>query len=156
MWALAPLIGTGAAIASGADFWATFRIFLAGFLPLLVFIASFVNPKSFWNLTAFDIACGSFSLLALIVWGAVDSPRAAVLLAALGDGFASIPTIVKAWKYPETETGVTYLASLASVVLVIPSIPVWNIENSAFQVYLLVVNILLLIAVYRSRLGFFK
>lgn len=34
-----------------------------------------------------------------------------------------------------------------------PPIPRWNIENSAFQVYLLVANAFLLFAVYRKCLG---
>ncbi|MCB0310251.1 MAG: hypothetical protein KDD42_03385, partial [Bdellovibrionales bacterium] len=91
---------------------------------------------------------------ALIFWGLADSPRMAILLAASGDGLASLPTVIKAWKYPETETGVTYIASFVSVILVVPSIPEWNIENSAFQVYLLIANALLLIAVYRKKLSF--
>lgn len=151
MWALAPLIGTAAALYAHADTWATIRIFLAGFIPLLVFIASFANPKSYWKLNTFDFLCGACSLLALIVWGIVDSPRLAILLAATGDGFAAFPTILKAWKYPETETGTIYIASFVAVLLIIPSIPVWNIENSAFQIYLLVVNTLLIFAVYRKR-----
>ncbi|RIL12150.1 MAG: hypothetical protein DCC75_00960 [Proteobacteria bacterium] len=155
MWALAPLVGTAAAIGSDADIWATVRTFLAGFLPLLVFAASFVNPKSYWNLTTFDLLCGALSLLALVVWLGVDSPRLAILLAASGDGLACIPTVIKAWRYPETETGSTYIASFVSVVMVIPSIPAWNIENSAFQIYLLIANTLLLIAVYRKRLSSF-
>ena len=154
MWALAPLIGTFAALSSGADFWATVRIFLAGFLPLLVLLVSFVNPQSFWKLTRFDLACGVLSLNAILAWAIVDAPRAAILLAASGDAFACIPTIRKAWRYPETETGITYLASWVSVVLVLPSIPVWNIENAAFQVFLLVANSMLLFSVYRGKLGF--
>jgi hypothetical protein len=153
MWALAPLIGTAAAIASGADMWATIRIFLAGFLPLLVIISSFFNRNSFWKLTIFDFVCGGFSLFALIIWGAVDSPNTAILLSAVGDGFAAMPTIVKAWRFPETETGSAYIASLLSVIMVIPSIPTWNIENSAFQIYLLVVNVLLVFSVYRRKLS---
>ena len=153
MWALAPLIGTAAALAADADFWATSRIFLAGFLPLLVFFASFLNRKSYWELTTFDLLCGLCSVLALLVWFAVDSPRLAILFAATGDGFASLPTIRKAWKFPETETGLTYIASFVSVVLIIPSIPQWDIENSAFQVYLLTANTLLLFAVYSKKLG---
>jgi len=153
MWALAPLIGTGAALSSDADFWATVRIFLAGFFPLLVFLASFANRQSYWKLTILDLLCGMLAIAALIFWGVVDSPRMAILLAASGDGLASLPTVIKAWKYPETETGVTYIASFVSVVLVIPSIPVWNVENSAFQVYLLIANTLLLIAVYRKNLA---
>ncbi|MEK7719659.1 MAG: hypothetical protein AAB347_08635, partial [Bacteroidota bacterium] len=147
-----PLIGTAAALYAHADIWATVRIFLAGFLPLIVFIASFINRQSFWKLTPFDFLCGACSVLALIVWGLIDSPQYAILLAAVGDGFASIPTIVKAWKFPETETGITYLASFVAVVLIIPSIPRWDIENSAFQIYLLIVNALLLFAVYKKRI----
>lgn len=153
MWALAPLVGTAAAFSAHADVWATTRIFLAGFLPLLVFLSSFINPQSYWKLSAFDILCGVCTLLAFIIWGVVDSPRSAILLAAIGDGFASLPTIRKAWKYPETETGLTYIASFVSVLLIIPSIPKWNIENSAFQVYLLIANTFLLFAVYRKRLS---
>lgn len=155
MWALAPLIGTVAAYSAQADFWATVRIFLAGFLPLLVFLASFVNNKSYWKLTLFDVICGLLSLLGLVFWGITSVPQSAILLAVIGDAFAALPTIKKAWLFPKTETGITYIASLISVLLVIPSIPVWNIENSAFQVYLLISNILLLIAVYRKR-GFMK
>jgi len=154
MWALAPLIGTAAALYAEADIWATSRIFLAGFLPLIVFSASFINPKSYWKLTTFDLLCGACSVLALLLWIGIDSPRLAILFAALGDGFAAVPTIRKAWKNPETETGLTYLAGFLSVVLIIPSIPKWDIENSAFQIYLLIANSFLLFSVYRKRLRF--
>lgn len=154
MWVLAPLVGTAAAISAQADLWATVRIFLAGFLPLLVFAASFLNRQSYWRITLFDFLCGACSLLALVLWGIVGFPRSAILLAAIGDGFASLPTIRKAWIYPETETGLTYVASLVSVLLIIPSIPRWNIENSAFQIYLLAANTILVLAIYRKRFGF--
>lgn len=154
LWALAPIIGTAAALSANADGWATVRVFLSGFLPLIVFIASFVNPKSYWKLTAFDVACGACALLAIGVWSLADSPRLAILLLALGDGFAALPTIRKAWQHPETETGFTYIASLISCILILPSIPNWNIENSAFQIYLLIANSLLLFSVYRKHLGF--
>lgn len=154
MWALVALIGTGAALSAGADLWGTARIFLAGFIPLLVFVASFINKNSYWKLSFFDAVCGFFSLVALVCWGLAESPRIAILLAAIGDGFAALPTVVKTWRYPETETGTTFVASLISVLLVLPSIPVWNIENASFQVYLIVINTALVIAAYRQR--FFK
>ena len=153
MWALAPLVGASTAISAQADFWATARIFLAGLLPLIIFLASFANSKSYCKLTPFDIACGAFSFLALLAWLGVNSPITAILLAATGDGLASLPTIKKAWLYPETETKITYIASFVSLILIIPSIPVWNIENAAFQTYLLIANALLLIAVYRKNIS---
>ena len=145
------IIGTAAAISAGADPWATTRIFLAGFIPLLVFSASFVNKQSYWKLTFFDFMCGALSLAALLAWLLFRSTDIAILFAAIGDGFAALPTIIKSLKHPETESGFIFVASLASVLLILPSIPVWNIQNSAFQIYLLVVNSFLILAIYRKR-----
>ncbi len=152
MWALAPLIGTGAAIAAGADAWTAVRTFMAGFIPLMVFIASFWNTQSYWKTTSFDIGCGSLSLVAIVAWLFLGAPAWAVPIAAFGDFLAALPTIVKAWKFPETETGITYIFSLISVLLVLPSIHVWDMQSSSFQIYLLVVNTMLIVAVYRKRI----
>ena len=152
LWAIAPLIGTGAAISAHADIWGTARIFLAGFIPLIVICFAFANKRSYWKLGRFDYLCGTFSLLALIIWLSVGLPKIAIVFAALADGFAAIQTIRKAWRHPETETGITHVSSLLGVLLVLPSIPNWQVENWAFQAYLVVCNSLLVIAVYRNRI----
>lgn len=151
-WALLPLIGTAAALELNADIWATFRIFLAGFFPLVIFAVSFTNKRGYWHLTFFDWFCAFCALLAIAVWFFMNTPRMAILFAVIGDTFACLPTIYKAWKYPDTETGFTYGINLIGALLVIPSIPVWNIENSAFQIYLIGVNLILAVAVYRKKL----
>jgi hypothetical protein len=153
LWAIAPLIGTAATVASGAEPWAVVRVFLAGFMPLLVLLASFINRQSYWRLNRFDLGCGALSVAALIVWGAADSPRLAILLAAAGDGFAAIPTLTKAWRFPETETRAMFIGSFLSSILVIPSISAWNIENAAFTIYLALASALMLFALYRKQLG---
>jgi len=156
-WAFIPLLGVTASISNGADLWASFRVFIAGLIPLMVFLASFVNRNSYWKLTKLDIICGLFCIAGIVIWAFIDSPKLAIVIFATADGFAALPTIVKAWKFPETETKLTYIAASISMIIVIPSIPVWNIENAAFQVYLMVVNTLLLFAVYRkSILKYFK
>ena len=155
MWALSPLISTAAALTAGADLWATARIWMAGLVPLLILLASFVNRRSYWRITIFDLTCGFFSLLGLILWGAIASPQLAILCAIGGDFCASLPTLLKTWIHPETETGVMFMAAFLSVVLVLPSIPVWNIANAAFQLYLLIISFLLLFAFYRKRIAAF-
>ncbi len=119
-------------------------------MPLCVFLMSFINPRSYWKLTKFDFLCGACTLLALLAWGFADSPRTAILLAAIGDGFASLPTLRKAWRFPET--GITYVLATVAVIITLPAIPVWNIENSAFTIYLIISNVALLFAVYHKRL----
>lgn len=153
LWAFAPFIATGAAVSSSADAWATVRIFMAGFGPLIIFIFAFVVPQSYWKLSKFDYSCGLLSLGALFTWLVVKSPLTAILIAAIADLLATMPTIIKAWKYPETETVYTYFIGLFTASIVIPAIPVWNIENSAFQIYLLVANTALFVIVTR---GYFR
>jgi hypothetical protein len=150
LWAFAPLIATGAALSASADIWATVRIFISGFGPLLIFLFAFIVPQSYWKLSKFDYACGALSLVALVVWLGARSPLLAILLAAIADLLATLPTIIKAWKYPETETVYTYFIGLFTASIVIPAIPVWNIENSAFQIYLLIANTSLFIIVSRG------
>ena len=152
LWAFAPLIATGAALSASADAWATVRIFMSGFGPLLIFIFAFIVPQSYWKLSKFDYACGALSIVALVAWLGANSPVLAILLAALADLLATLPTIIKAWKFPETETVYTYFIGLFTASIVIPAIPVWNIENSAFQIYLLISNTLLFAIVLRGYL----
>jgi hypothetical protein len=150
LWAFAPLIATGAALSASADGWATVRIFTSGFGPFLVFIAAFVARQSYWKLSFFDYACGALSVIALVAWLGADSPVLAILLAATADLFATLPTLIKAWKFPETETMYTYFIGLFTASIIIPAIPVWNIENAAFQIYLLIANAFLFAAVLRG------
>jgi hypothetical protein len=152
LWAFAPLVATGAAISVEANSWSTVRIFMSGFGSLLVFIFAFIVKQGYWKLSKFDYWCGGLSLLALGIWLVADSPVMAILVAAIADLFATLPTIIKAWKYPETETLYTYFVGLFTASIVIPAIPVWNIENSAFQIYLLLVNTTLFIVASRGLL----
>lgn len=151
LWALAPMIGAAAAASSGAELSSYSRTLLAGIMPALVFLVSFYNPQSYWKTSWFDAACGITAVAALIAWVLADSPRSAIVLAATADGLASIPTLTKAWRHPETETGTIYLTALLSVALVFPTVTVWSLENYLFPLYLVAINLILVIAIYRPR-----
>lgn len=64
IWAVAPLIAFIAQLTQGVGL-RSLMTFMVGFMPLLVFIASFVNKKSYWKLTNFDLFCGFLSLVGL-------------------------------------------------------------------------------------------
>lgn len=152
LWAAAPLIGTGAALSAGADPWVTVRTFLAGFLPLVVFCVSFINRQSYWQISFFDWICGSCSVIAIVLWLTIGDPLYALLLTIIGDTFATLPTLAKTWKYPETETGITYFGYFLSAVLILPLVPEWNLQNTGFLFYLIITNAILCFAIYRKRL----
>ena len=156
LWVLAPLVSLGAAFSVDADIWASVRVLVGGVVPGVIFLGSFFNRKSYWKLTWFDWFCGGLSLTALLFWQLASSPLIAVLLATAANTFASIPTFIKAWNFPETETRLIFINSFLSAVLIIPAIPVWNIANSAFQIGLMLTTGAFLVAVYRKNLGIKK
>ena len=151
MWAAAPLIGTAAALADGVT-WAVVPVFLAGFGPLLIFGASFVNKNAYWKLQPFDYACGLFSLLALVLWWITNEPNVAIAFAIVSDGFASVPTILKSWTHPATETGIAYATSLVSALTSFFVITTWSFSSVAFPAYIVFLNVILVLVIYRKVL----
>ena len=153
LWALAPLISLGAAFDADADVWASIRVLVGGIVPAVIFFASFINKNSYWRLGRFDWFCGGLSVAALVFWQLADSPLVAVLLATTANTLATVPTFVKAWNYPETESRLIFITSFISAILIIPAIPVWTIANSAFQIGLMLTTGALLVAIYRKDFG---
>lgn len=152
LWSVAPLIATGAALSAGADIWGTARVFISGFVPLCIFTFGLFVRQSYWKLTWFDVLCGVLSVVALGAWLIANEPVLAILLAIVADLLACVPTLTKAWKNPETETAFTFSMGLLSSLITIPAIPIWTIENIAFQAYLILINLVLFTIVARGKL----
>ena len=153
LWALAPLVSLGAAFSVNADIWASVRVFVGGVVPAIIFLASFVNKKSYWRLGRFDWFCGGLSLTALVFWQLADSPLTAVLLATTANTVACVPTFIKAWNYTETESRLIFITSFLSAILIIPAIPVWTVANSAFQIGLMATTGAMVVAIHRKTFG---
>src|SRR3989338_1897854 len=107
-WMLAPFIGVFLQLKAGAGL-SVLPIFMAGFVCLLVLLAALIKRNAYWKTSIFDIFCGIFSLLALILWVATKNTNISIVFAMLADGSAALPTLVKAWKFPETETVLGYM-----------------------------------------------
>jgi hypothetical protein len=150
MWSVAPLIASVAAFSDGVR-WAVLPVFMAGFAPLLVFIASFVNPKSYWKLETFDYICGACSVLALVLWALTKEPLIAIIFSIASDGFAAIPTIIKSWKYPDTESVEAYTTGLFNALTSFFALKTFSIAELAFPIYLALLSLLLITAVYKGR-----
>lgn len=153
MWSIAPLIATAAGLVSGVD-WAVIPVFMSGFGPLIIFFLSFSNKKSYWKLEKFDYLCGFFSLLALVLWGITKQPAIAIIFAIVSDFIAAVPTLVKSWKYPETETAVPYTTGLISALTSFGAIRMWGFAELAFPVYLIFIDSSLILAIIRKKIKF--
>lgn len=135
LWALAPLIAFFAEIKQGVGIQSLLT-FTVGFIPFLVFIASFVNEKSFWKIEKIDIICGVLSLLGLVSWYITKVGNVAIFFSILADGLASFPTLIKAYQEPETENSHVFSANAISGVITLLTIRVWNFQNFGFPLYI--------------------
>jgi hypothetical protein len=153
MWAVAPLIGTAAEVYNGVG-WAALPVFMAGFCPLLVFLASLFIKKARWKLSKIDYLCGALSGLALAVWYITMNADSGIVLAIASDALAAAPTIRKAWGNPETESVWPYLIGVFSPLTSFAAASIWSFGEIAFPAYLVVINVLLVLAVYNKKLHF--
>ena len=101
LWLIAPFIAFAAQIKQGVGL-ESLMTFSTGFLPLTVFTASFVNKKAEWKITKFDLVCGVLSILGLILWLITKVGNIAITFSIMADALAAIPTLVKAYKHPDS------------------------------------------------------
>lgn len=150
LWAIAPLIACVAAFEAGSRL-AIIPIFISGFDPLLVLIASFVNKNAFWKLGKFDYISGTLSIVALILWQITGDAALAITFALIADTFASLPTFIKSWKHPETESGLAYTTVLINAGISFIVIHNRTFIELAFPVYLIAQSAIFMFLIYRKK-----
>ena len=151
IWALAPFIAFSAEIKQGVGLQ-SLMTFMVGFNPSLIFLASFINKKAIWKLKRSDLVCGIISLIGLFLWYITKIGNIAILFSIFSDALAGIPTIVKAYKFPETENYLGFLSAAISAVITMLTIKVWNFEHYGFPLYIFLICSLLF-SLIKFKLG---
>jgi len=151
LWSIAPFIAFAAQIKQGVGLEALMT-FSTGFLPITTFIASFVNKKAEWKVTRFDLVCGFLSIVGLILWLITKVGNIAIFFSIVADGLASVPTIIKSYKYPDTELAWPWIATTFGVILTLLTLKELTFANSGFIVYILIVDTLIF-SLIQFRIG---
>lgn len=151
MWSLAPLVAFFAQMKEGVGISALLTLSV-GLIPFSIFIATFFAKATPWKLTSFDFICGLLSLIGLIIYIFTQVGEIAILFSILADGLAAIPTIKKSFYFPETESGMTYLAGLISVIITMLTYTTWSFTTTGFSVYLFVAYFVIFVLV-QCKLG---
>jgi hypothetical protein len=76
----------------------------------------------------------------------------AIFFSIVADGFAAVPTIVKAYKYPDTELAWPWIATSFGVVLTLLTIKGLTFANSGFIVYIFLLDTLIF-SLVQFRIG---
>jgi hypothetical protein len=151
LWALAPLIAVFLQLKEGAGL-SVLPVFLAGFFPAIIFGVALFKRNAYWRITKFDIFCGIFSLIALICWVVTKRADVSLIFALLSDFFAAIPTIVKAYKFPDTESATGYVPGIINNTLGLLTVTNWTFSIYSFSVYFITLNTILIFFIIRKKL----
>ena len=117
--------------------------FSTGFWPIMILAGSFLNKKAEWKVTKFDLFCGFLSIVGLVLWQITKVGNVAIFFSILADGLAAVPTIVKAYNYPDTELAWPWIATSFGVFLTILTLKELSFANSGFIIYILIVNVVI-------------
>jgi len=139
LWGLFPMIIFIAQRAQGVEgvSWLTFA---AGFTPFLIVLASFLNKKAYWKTQKSDYILMAAAFAGILAWFITDEPNLAILLVLVADLCAGIPTVIKSFKYPETESWIAYAISTLGFGIGIAAIQTFDFQNSAFVIYLFIMQ----------------
>jgi hypothetical protein len=146
LWSLAPFIAFFAEISQGVGIQ-SLLIFMFGFIPLTIFFASFVNKKSYWKISKTDILCGSLSVIGIILWKITSVGNIAIIFSIISDLLASLPTIIKAYKNPETENSTLFFANAFSATITLLTVKTWVFQEYGFVSYIFLDSLLIAILV---------
>jgi len=107
--------------------------------------------NSYWKISKFDYTCGIFSILTLVLWYITKNPAIAIIFSILSDFLATVPTVIKAWKHPETETSIAYITGLVPTLTSFAAIEIWNFTSVAFPSYVVIIDIIIIVFIERKR-----
>jgi hypothetical protein len=135
LWAIAPLLAAAVEFHSGVGL-RTLTTFVVGFMPLLVFIASFHNQSAVWKVGMLDYVCGLLSVGGTVGWLLTRSGVVAIVAAIVADGLAAVPTLVKSWTNPESESVSAYVGALLNSAILLLTVVHWTTAEVAFPLYI--------------------
>lgn len=151
IWMLAPFVGAFFAFKAGAGL-SSIPILLAGLGPFLVLLFSFYNKNGYWKITTFDLIYGLFSVIALLFYILTKNLAISIIFVILSDGLAAVPTLIKSWHFPETETAILYLSGAFSNIIGLLILQNWSFSTYALGVYFIVINFALVFCIYRKKI----
>ena len=151
IWSLAPFIGVFFQIKAGAGL-SILPIFMAGFISFLVIIISVLRKNAYWKINTFDVICGIISLISLILYVFTHNLSISILFAIMSDALAYIPTMIKSWNFPNTETGLMYIMGIINNIIGLLIIKSWIFPIYSFSISIIIFNLAIVFCIYRKKI----
>lgn len=145
-WAFITIIGAIAMLDSGST-WATIFIFANSFSCLSVAIYSIYKKTGVWSTNFYDYIFFGFGVLGIILWQILDAPFLAIILCVIADLLFAIPTVIKVYKNPNSETAKSWVPYCIAGVFGLLAIQTFSFSETIYPFYIFSINFLILIII---------
>jgi hypothetical protein len=153
LWAAAPILAAFFALSAGVNWIIIVPTLMSGLGPMIIVIAALIKKGAVWKITGFDYVCGISSLGCLILWLLTGNSDLGIALAIFSDFLAALPTILKAWKHPESESYTIFLINIFTKFTVFFVAKTWSFAELGFTIYLIGMNFVITAVIYgRGRI----
>ncbi len=145
-WSFITGLGASAMYAEGSTWLAT--IVAANTLAcLLIVLFSLIRGSGVWQSSKSDGFFFGLGIFGLILWITLDMPILALICAILADFAFGLPTIMKSYKDPDSETPFAWIMATVSGFLSLFAIETLAFYEVAYPIYLFLFDSLVLLLV---------
>lgn len=142
LWGLTPMIAVAAQVDDrpGPEVAVTFVL---GLGPLVVSAVGFCTDRSASRLTPFTLGCAAASVVGIVAWRLTAAPELAIAFCIVADLLATLPTLQKAFRAPESEYAPPYLLSILAMLVTLGTVAHDDFVAYGFPLYMLAINVTL-------------
>lgn len=137
IWTILTTIAAFNQVSNGGGYSSLFFISTA-LLVTIVFVLSFHYGMG--GASKIDRLCLILAILLLIYWIMVQETRLSTVVAVIIDGLAAIPTIIKTYRQPETESYPQWILAGIAGVLTMIAVPRFDWILIIYPLYIVLMN----------------
>lgn len=147
-WAFITALGASAMAADGAT-WASAILWANTVLCILIAGYSILRRVGVWSTGIYDYIFFGLGIAGLILWQVLDLPIIALICAIVADLSFGLPTIIKTYKDPSSETPFVWATATISGLLSLFAIQSFAFHEVAYPLYLFIFDTTVLLLVLK-------
>ena len=145
-WAFITTIGAFAMLDNGST-WSTLFIFSNSLSCLFIALYSIYKKTGTWSTTSYDYVFFGLGILGIILWQVFDLPILAIIFCVLADLFFAIPTVLKTYKNPKSESAISWIPYCIAGVFGLIAMQTFLVTEVLYPLYIFTINFVILIII---------
>lgn len=134
-WGFITALGASAMMADGAT-WAAAILWANTLSCFTLAIFALWNKAGVWSTSKYDYIFFVFGVVGLILWQALNVPIIALICAIIADLFFGVPTIIKTYKNPSSESRIVWTFNFLAGIVGLFAVNNLSFHEFAYPAYL--------------------